>query len=101
MNVIDWIKEKMEDLNFPKIPRADWENTNHYELSNFSSGTGEFTWLDIPSIFMEINTWDDTEQGKRLGFLLDLAEKLPEILTYISELEKDIEVLNEREQGDS
>ena len=60
-----------------KLPdelRADWDGTNHYELT---TGTGDdYWWLDVADA-IGIDSGVDvsaTEEGKRLGLLLDLAE---------------------------
>ncbi len=49
---------------------SDWKGTNHFELTDRSDGRGWF-WLDLNELGTELR--DDTEQGRRVGLLMDVA----------------------------
>jgi hypothetical protein len=62
----------------PQGLRADWKNTNHYEMVTVDEK--EYWWLTIPDIFMNNQeNWQDTEDGKRLGLVMDIVEKAKSI----------------------
>ncbi len=49
--------------------RADWDGTNHYELT--ADGDEKFWWLELSEI---TNLHSESETGRRVGLLLDIAE---------------------------
>lgn len=68
--------EKLKSLasNLPKGLRSDWENTNHFELTCEGK---EYWWLllaDSAEVFGESPM--ETEPGKRLGLLMDIASEV-------------------------
>lgn len=84
MKVTDRLKELMGQL--PKGLRSDWQETNHFELT--SAVKGEHFWLNlsepggtIDSPFMDFQT----EQGRRVGLLMDIAEELVKIRDEVNE----------------
>ena len=67
-------KLKTLAAKLPEGLNSDWEDTNHYEMT--SSGK-EYWWLllaDSAEVFGENPM--DTEPGKRLGLLMDIAEEV-------------------------
>jgi len=68
----------------PPNLRSDWRGTNHFELTApgiDAQGQPTYWWLDAEEIAaaeIERKLTDDTETGKRLGLLMDLAEAAAE-----------------------
>lgn len=60
-----------------KLPRglgSDWDGTNHYELS---CGEKDYFWLMVgDGIEYMGDSPCDTEAGKRLGLIMDIAEEV-------------------------
>ena len=75
----DRLHELMEQL--PCGLRADWRDTNHYELTTPVNEDGYWWLMANPACVVRC----DTEEGKRLGLLLDIAEEL----SRMKELEDD------------
>lgn len=78
------IFKKIEELlkRFEVSPslRADWEGTNHFELTDDHGRL----WLDVEDAFKRLPDGklalsDDTEAGQRLGFCLEAAALVAEI----------------------
>ena len=87
--MIDLKKLKELVATLPAGLRADWDGTNHYELQ--TPGGDDFYWLVIPDVFSpRIGDWSTTEEGKRLGAVLDFAcamrAALPELLEEVEKL---------------
>lgn len=72
-----------------KLPaglRADWDGTNHYELTQGEDKEADYWWLDLSDFFdweaikvaYPCLTFCKTELGQRIGLLLDIAEKAKE-----------------------
>ena len=61
----------------PKGLRADWQDTDHYELT--SQEPNEYFWLDLYDCLSREHHNSDTETGKRAGLLLDLAEAVSKL----------------------
>ena len=54
--------------------RADWMDSNHFELSCHSD---EYFWLELAELFNnEHNNWCKQELGKRVGLVMDIAATL-------------------------
>ena len=69
----------------PKHLRSDWE-TNHFELT--SSQEDDYWWLILADLFRE--TYKDespceSEYGKRVGLIMDIAAALQEALPGLRE----------------
>lgn len=74
---VDELKELCELAEkLPDKLLADWRNTNHYELT--SDEVDGYWWLVVRGALprVEGKMPCETEEGKRLGLLLDIAEKL-------------------------
>lgn len=56
----------------PNGMRTDWQGTNHYEIS----GDDEPFWLDIADAFALRSDISSTEEGKRVGLIMDAAAAL-------------------------
>ena len=57
----------------PADARADWDGTNHWEIQS-ATHTDGFWWLILWDVFDGKDTDPSgTENGKRLGMMLDLA----------------------------
>ena len=69
MQELNELLELIEQL--PEGLRADWNYTNHYEMT--SSEEGKFWWLCLGGYIADINC--QTEDGKKIGLLMDIAEK--------------------------
>lgn len=62
----------------PKGLRADWRNTNHFELA--APYKAEYWWLDLSEYTDTLGHMPcDSEEGKRVGLLLDLAEAVSKL----------------------
>jgi hypothetical protein len=72
MKMTDRLKELVAQL--PKGLRSDWKNTNHFELT--TEVPGDYWWLNLSNMG-ELNC--DTELGKCVGLLMDIAEELVKI----------------------
>lgn len=72
--------ERLRELS-KKLPsglRSDWVDTNHYELT--SPTTGDHWWLAIGDYFRNFDGIPcETEEGQRIGLLLDLAEEISKL----------------------
>jgi hypothetical protein len=74
------IRKTLDELDvlvsqLPKGLHSDWKDTNHYELT--STEKGEFWWLLLWDTFHDPNEIVcETVWGKRLGLIMDVAEKL-------------------------
>jgi len=66
MSDIDEIRKRLEACPIPESAEADWDGTNHYEIND---PRGEdYLWLDGTECQNS-----STEDGKRLGAVLDYA----------------------------
>lgn len=63
------LKELCRDL--PTDLVADWQNTNHYELT--SAHESNYFWLCVDD---DASFLSSTTEGTRLGLLLDIAAEL-------------------------
>lgn len=71
-NELDKLRALAKQL--PKCLRSDWEGSNHYELT--SSGA-EFWWLLLGDTSETFGSNPmETESGKRLGLIMDIAEEV-------------------------
>ena len=64
--------------DLPEGLRADWDGTNHYELTA-PADDGGYWWLTLAEMIHNENFHDDpclTVCGQRLGLLMDIAEAL-------------------------
>ena len=68
----------------PKGLRSDWDATNHYELQ--SSEEDDFWWLILSYLFRPEHGYPkdeipcETEYGKRVGLIMDIAVALQQAL---------------------
>lgn len=62
---------------------SDWEHTNHYELTCFVKG--EYWWLTLSDLFRD-DLDCKSEEGQRVGLLMDVAAKAREILPLLKTL---------------
>jgi hypothetical protein len=87
----EWIQKiQVFCEKFPKTPRSDWENTNHYEITD-PDGDAYF-WLTLPDVFTNPGIYyPDTEEGKRVGLLMDLACQVPALLEHCLKLREALE----------
>ncbi len=90
---IEAIKEILDGV--PKKLIADWEGTNHYEIHNVDPHGGDFFWLCLDDFVINGTDYNDlkcdTEEGKELGKLLDMAAALPDAMGIIRQLEAKLE----------
>lgn len=75
MNIIDDIHRLVNKYKVPSRLTADWEFTNHYELTDEHGRL----WLDVEDALAllpdgQIALSDQNEAGRRLGFCLEAAE---------------------------
>jgi len=75
---MQYLKELVAKL--PPGLRSDWEGTNHYELT--CSLPDEFWWLCLPT--GSVGNVSATEEGKRLGLLMDIAVAAQQAFTASS-----------------
>lgn len=71
----------------PKHLRSDWDGTNHYELTS-SAREDNYWWLIMGDLFRDLPKDVipcDTEDGKRLGLIMDIAVALQESLPALKE----------------
>lgn len=81
-----------------KIPvgaRADWDGTNHYEITSYQDDNADPFWLTVPWMG-EFDS--ETEDGKRLGAVLDAACWARELLDEVDALRARIARLEKRNQ---
>ena len=79
------MSEKLKQLldlasRLPEGLRADWDGTNHYEMTAPTDDGGYF-WLTLDEIIDSEAFYDDPSSircGQRLGLLMDIAEALKE-----------------------
>jgi hypothetical protein len=65
-------KELIKKLNFPKNPSADWNYTNHYEIT----GINDYFWMDVLDKSVFASTCKNPSasiEGQKIGLLMDLA----------------------------
>lgn len=68
---------KLRELasRLPKGLHSDWRYTNHFELTTSDSADG-YWWLDLcDGMPCYVNNCE-TEEGKRRGLLMDIAEEV-------------------------
>lgn len=68
--------ERLRQLaaKLPKGLSSDWDGTNHYEMT---SGGKEYWWLFLSDVAESFGPSPmETESGKRLGLLMDIAEEV-------------------------
>ena len=53
---------------------SDWDGTNHYELT--TPAGREYFWLMVGDGINGLENPCETEQGKRLGLIMDIAEEV-------------------------
>ena len=61
--------------DLPKGLRADWDGTNHYEMTA-PTDDGGYMWLKLEDLMWENGDISDTQIGYRTGLLMDIAEAL-------------------------
>lgn len=78
--------ERLLDLiaQLPAGLRADWNGTNHYELTT-SDQSLPWWWLSLNEYTLE-DFDSDSEVGQRVGLLLDLAEAAKAAEQYLRKL---------------
>ncbi len=86
---IEAIEEILDGV--PKKLIADYEGTNHYEIHNVDPHGGDFFWLCLDDFVINDHLDSDTESGKLLGKLLDMAAALPDAMAIIRQLEAKLE----------
>jgi hypothetical protein len=67
----------MTTPRWPEVPRdlrADWDGTNHYELTSDSS-QGEYWFLVLPGAQLD----SATPEGRRVGLMLEMAADAPRL----------------------
>jgi len=67
-NEIDAIRKRLEACPIPENAEADWRDTNHFEIQ-VRSDVDDFWWLDV----FDVPQDSSTEDGRRLGAVLDYA----------------------------
>ena len=78
----------------PKGLHSDWDGTNHYELTSWARENDEYWWLIMGQLFNSKLGYPedlipcDTEEGKRLGLIMDIAVALQEALPELKKMEK-------------
>lgn len=75
---IDAIRERLAKCPIPLDAQADWDGTNHYEITTPANSDAEdgpgYWWLDcLDEMFHNPRDWSATTTGKRLGACLDYA----------------------------
>ncbi len=63
--------------------RSDWDGTNHYELTSYS--TDEHFWLMVGEGLPDGNSCE-TETGKRFGLIMDIAVAVKDAEAQIADL---------------
>lgn len=58
----------------PTCLRSDWDHTNHYELT--STAPNDYFWLDVADVDFRHGSPCETEPGKKLGLIMDIAEEV-------------------------
>lgn len=71
MNEIKRLLELSKEL--PEGLRADWEGTNHYELT--APERNDYFWLEVGTYWQK-EAWSDKVFLERVGLLMDIAEAL-------------------------
>jgi len=70
MSLIDKVRELEKKL--PSNAVADWQDTNHFELSGMIDGEYEHAWLNLSDCLYDTEEMPcDTEHGKQIGLVLD------------------------------
>lgn len=80
--------------HLPPGLRADWDGTNHYEMTTSFSDI-DYWWLDLSDYLVQ--DFDSaTEIGKRVGLLLDLAESAKAAEQHLQNIHEALAELNQR-----
>ena len=86
---LDDIRKRLAECPIPEDARADWDGTNHYEITSAHSPLGEHWWLDELEWCLRAGSADP--EGRKLGAVLDYAcayrRDVAELLRRIDELE--------------
>lgn len=80
------------------VPRklvADWDCTNHYEIHDTESGSDDFFFICLADYMNDCYLNRDTEEGKKLGQILDMAAALPDAMTIIRQLLEQKKILQD------
>ena len=92
--LLEQARALVKKYNVPATLEADWEFTNHYELTDEGCRKrGEsYFWLDVESVFFLPEALIDcgkdfsaTEEGKRLGYCLETAVLLAKLVAALEE----------------
>ncbi len=80
------IRERLAACPIPMEARADWDGTNHYEITDYAHPSETSYWWFL----FEREEFDsDTLQGKRLGAIFDYAVAYKrDVAALLAELEK-------------
>lgn len=84
---------KLEELEtmakgMPKIPCSDWRGTNHFEITDSHVDAESYWFLHMRDALSNGSEQDDeTESGKRVGLVMDLACVAPKLIARIKTLE--------------
>ena len=92
--LLEQARALVKRFNVPATLEADWDKSNHYELTNEANHLGrkdkDFFWLDVESVFFLPEALIDcgkdfsaTEEGKRLGYALESAALLPKLVAAL------------------
>ena len=89
MTPINEIRARLAADPIPEGARADWRDTNHYEISD-PTPRHQYWWLcGTADIFARQENWSATLMGKRLGTCLDLAcSWRPDITLLLAEIDR-------------
>ena len=77
----------------PSTLQADWRGSNHYELQNTAREADSWWWLDVCETFQTMCDWQATEDGKRMGYVLEAACAAPRLAEAYEQALKRIEGL--------
>ena len=83
----------------PQYLRSDWQDTNHFELTDGSVDAKDYFWIDFSDMFVPSDNddmWCDGETGKRLGLVMDCAAALSANAGNLKALVAENEALRDR-----
>ena len=80
---INEIRKRLESCPIPMGAQADWRFSNHYEITDpivTHEHEGDYFWLEAdPARVFRF----DSEEGRRLGAVLDAACNYPRDIRYL------------------
>ena len=104
--ICDAIKGLIELADqLPQYLRSDWQDTNHFELTDGSVDAKDYFWIDFSDMFLPSDNdgmWCDGETGKRVGLVMDCVAslsanvgKLKALVAENESLEAEVKVLRD------